>query len=72
MISRDRFRDLRHVIDEAEHNGATVETGGKPYVHPYFGSGSYFYPTVVGNPPTESLIAQFEGTLFCVLRDSEY
>lgn len=64
MISRDRFRDLKRVIDEAEHNGATVETGGKPYVHPYFGSGSYFYPTVVGNPPTESLIAQLESTLF--------
>lgn len=60
MISRDRFRDLKRVIDEAEHNGATVDAGGKPYVHPYFGSGSYFHPTVVGNPPSDSLIAQLE------------
>lgn len=60
MISRDRFRDLQRVLDEAEHNGATIDTGGKPYLHPYFGSGSYFYPTVVGNPPTDSLVAQLE------------
>ena len=60
MISRDRFRDLKRAIDEAENNGATVDTGGKPYVHPYFGSGSYFYPTVIGNPPPDSLVARIE------------
>jgi len=60
MISRDRFRDLGRVINEAEHAGATVDGGAKPYVHPYFGSGSYFYPTVVGNPPPDSLVAQLE------------
>ena len=60
MISNARFRDLRRVLDEAEHNGATIDTGGKPYVHPYFGGGSYFYPTVVGNPPSDSLVAQLE------------
>ena len=60
MISRDRFRDLRRVLDEAEHNGATIDVGGKPYVHPYFGGGSYFHPTVVGNPPYDSLVAQSE------------
>lgn len=60
MISRDRFRDLQRVLDEAEHNGATIDTGGKPYVHPYFGGGSYFYPTVVGNPPYDSRVAQLE------------
>lgn len=64
MISSDRFRDLKRVLDEAEHNGATIDTGGKPYVHPYFGSGSYFHPTVVGNPPSESIVAQRERTLF--------
>ena len=66
MISRDRFRDIKRVLDEAEHNGATIDTGGKPYVHPYFGSGSYFYPTVVGNPPPDSLVSQLESTLFQV------
>jgi len=60
MISNNRFRDLKRVLDEAEHSGATVDTGGKPYVHPYFGGGSYFYPTVVGNPPPDSLVAQLE------------
>lgn len=60
MISRDRFRDIQRVLDEAETNGATIDAGGKPYVHPYFGSGSYFYPTVVGNPPYDSLVAQHE------------
>lgn len=62
MISRDRFRDLKRVLDEAEHHGATIDTGGKPYVHPYFGSGSYFYPTVVGNPLHDSLVATRERT----------
>ena len=60
MISNARFRDLRRVLDEAEHSGATIDTGGKPYVHPYFSGGSYFYPTVVGNPPPDSLVAQVE------------
>ena len=60
MISKDRFRDLGRVLDEAERDGATIDTGGKPYVHPYFGGGSYFYPTVVGNPPPDSLVAQRE------------
>ena len=60
MISGDRFRDLGRLLDEAEHEGATVDVGGKPYVHPYFGGGSYFYPTVVGNPPSGSRVAQLE------------
>ena len=64
MISKDRFRDLKRVLDEAENDGATIDTGGKPYVHPYFGSGSYFYPTVVGNPPYDSLVAQLECAFF--------
>jgi len=64
MISTDRFRDLGRVLEEAERNGATIETGGKPYVHPYFGSGAYYHPTVVGNPPYDSRVSQLERALF--------
>lgn len=63
MISRDRFEDIKRVVDVAADEGANVEQGGAPYPHPYLEAGSYFAPTVVGRANPDSELMQRESTL---------
>jgi acyl-CoA reductase-like NAD-dependent aldehyde dehydrogenase len=48
MISRERFQNLRDIIEDAERQGAHVELGGRPRDHPYLVNGAFFEPTVIG------------------------
>lgn len=60
MISRDRFRTLQDRVEAAESQGAQVEFGGKPLVHPYLDHGCFFEPTVIGDVRQDMDIAQHE------------
>jgi acyl-CoA reductase-like NAD-dependent aldehyde dehydrogenase len=64
MLSRERFQLLQDVVDAAERQGAHVECGGKPRVHPYLTNGAFFEPTVIGDVQREMDIAQQE-CVFC-------
>jgi acyl-CoA reductase-like NAD-dependent aldehyde dehydrogenase len=48
MISRERFQNLQDIVEAAERQGAHVEMGGRPRVHPYLTNGAFFEPTVIG------------------------
>ena len=48
MISRERFQNIQDTIEAAERQGAHVELGGRPRVHPYLTNGAFFEPTVIG------------------------
>ncbi|EPQ60441.1 ALDH-like protein [Gloeophyllum trabeum ATCC 11539] len=60
MISTERFDHLEMIIEEAKSAGATVEVGGKRHSHPYHAHGAFFTPTIVGDAPQMTRIAQEE------------
>lgn len=60
MISRERFQILQDIVEAAERQGAHVEFGGKPRVHPYLQNGAFFEPTVIGEVQREMDIAKQE------------
>ncbi|KDQ63254.1 hypothetical protein JAAARDRAFT_168878 [Jaapia argillacea MUCL 33604] len=60
MISRDRFDFLEQVIQEAKNAGAIIEAGGTRFRHAYHEEGAFFTPTLVGDVPQETRIAQEE------------
>ena len=60
MISRERFQILQDIVEAAERQGAHVEFGGKPRVHPYLQHGAFFEPTVIGDVQREMDIAKQE------------
>jgi acyl-CoA reductase-like NAD-dependent aldehyde dehydrogenase len=60
MISRERFQILQDIVEAAERQGAHVEFGGRPRVHPYLLNGAFFEPTVIGEVQREMDIAKQE------------
>lgn len=62
MINKNRFEELSRIISAAGtgDGGASIEVGGEPYIHPYHPHGSYYVPTVVGDPAPETAIAHTE------------
>jgi acyl-CoA reductase-like NAD-dependent aldehyde dehydrogenase len=60
MINSNNFDFLRAVMDNARETHATVDIGGGPYIHPYHDHGSYYTPSVVGDPEPGSRIATEE------------
>jgi acyl-CoA reductase-like NAD-dependent aldehyde dehydrogenase len=70
MINTTRFNDLRNILSAAANldDGAQIDVGGEPYHHAYHEHGSYFKPTVVGDPDPQSAVAQTERELHpCLL-----
>ncbi|KZT30800.1 Aldedh-domain-containing protein [Neolentinus lepideus HHB14362 ss-1] len=59
MISTHRFDHLETIIGQAKDAGATVIGGGR-YRHPYHVNGAFFQPTIVGDAPQQTRIAQEE------------
>jgi hypothetical protein len=67
MISRERFQILQDIVEAAERQGAHVEFGGRPRVHPYLLNGAFFEPTVIGEVQREMDIAKQERKFcFCI------
>lgn len=62
MINGANFEKLGQIIQDAHTNNATVDVGGGPYTHPYHHHGSYFVPTVIGDPAPGARIANEEGS----------
>ncbi|KAI0003729.1 Aldedh-domain-containing protein [Russula compacta] len=60
MISRDRFQRLQDILDAATSQGAQVDLGGRPKVHPYLAQGAFFEPTVIGQVRRDMDIARQE------------
>ena len=60
MISSTRFSDLRELITEAVHEGASLVYGGEQFKHAYLNNGSYFTPTVIGDIVPSMSIARTE------------
>ena len=60
MISRERFQYLQDIVEAAEQQGAHVELGGKPRIHPYLTNGAFFEPTVIGEVQRDMDIAKQE------------
>jgi len=60
MINSDRLANLERIINDARESAASVDGEGKRYNHPYLEHGSYFEPTVIGNPDPFSEVAQVE------------
>jgi acyl-CoA reductase-like NAD-dependent aldehyde dehydrogenase len=62
MINGVRFTELTNIINEAvELGNAQLDIGGGPYTHPYHEHGTYFVPSVVGDPHPDSTLAKQEG-----------
>ncbi|KAG6840187.1 hypothetical protein C0991_008351 [Blastosporella zonata] len=59
MISRERFRGLERVIQDAEEAGARV-LNGTTYNHTYLENGAFFSPTLVGPVDTSMAVAKQE------------
>ena len=70
MISSERFQNFQDMVELAERQGAHVEFGGKPRVHPYLVNGAFFEPTVIGDVRRDMDIAQQERE-FCFSTRSE-
>jgi len=60
MISRERFQNLQDIVEAAGRQGAHVELGGRPRVHPYLTNGAFFEPTVIGEVQRDMDIVQQE------------
>jgi acyl-CoA reductase-like NAD-dependent aldehyde dehydrogenase len=61
MINGANFERLRTIVDDAVAGHATVDVGGGPYTHPYHEHGTYFTPTVIGDPHQDTKITKEEG-----------
>jgi acyl-CoA reductase-like NAD-dependent aldehyde dehydrogenase len=61
MINGNNFDYLRTIMDDSIAGNATIDVGGGPYTHPYHEHGTYFTPTVIGDPHQKSRIANEEG-----------
>jgi acyl-CoA reductase-like NAD-dependent aldehyde dehydrogenase len=61
MINGNSFHNLQAIMDDAVQGHASIDVGGGPYTHPYHEHGTYFTPTVIGDPHQESRIAREEG-----------
>jgi acyl-CoA reductase-like NAD-dependent aldehyde dehydrogenase len=60
MINTLNFDHLRAVMEDANDAKATIDVGGGPYIHPYHEHGTYYTPTVVGDPDPSARIAKEE------------